>query len=345
MRARTIFIISLFILGIWFLFAERAILSPFILAAIFAYIFNPFVNFFSNKLKLPRVISIGIVYIFILSVFGTLGALLAKRIAEESTDITRVINAMLESTKHQAAGLPSWLTPVVNDLITTFKRSRFLNIFESPSFLPIFSQAISRVISFFIFLFSGFYFLQEGEKFIDKTVHFVPNKHKVEVEILLRKIYFVLNGYLRGELLLIFIVSTALYIALSIIGVKFALTLAVFSGIAEIVPVIGPIIAGAVTVIVVVLTNSANFGLTGVQAALFVIAIYFLLRQLEDYFVIPQIMQKMTKLPPFIIFFAVVAGGHIAGVLGLILAVPTAAVIKLLIEFSFDRLEDKITHE
>jgi predicted PurR-regulated permease PerM len=338
MKGRTFFIIFLFVLGAWFLYIERAILSPFIIAAIFAYIFNPFVNFFSKKLKLPRILSIAIIYAFILGIVGIAGAVFAKRIAEESSDITREVNNVLENAKQQANNLPDWLSPAVNDMVVTFKRSRFLNIFESPSLLPIFSQAISRVISFFIFLFSGFYFLKDGEKFIDKTVHYIPNKHKVDVEILLRKIYFVLNGYLRGEILLIAIVSASLYIVLTILGIKFALTLAVFSGIAEIVPVVGPITAGAVAIAVILLTNTANFGLTSIQAAILVAIIYFVLRQLEDYFIIPQVMEKMTKLPPFIIFFSVVAGGHFAGILGLILAVPTAAVIKLLIEFFFDKL-------
>jgi len=336
-KARTIFTVFLIVLSAWFLYLERAVLSPFIIAAIFAYIFNPFVNFFSKKLKLPRIISIAIVYAFIISILGILGAVLAKRITEESKDITKVINSLLEEVKQQSTGLPDWLSPVVNDFVITFKKSRLLNIFESTSILPIFSQAISRVISFFIFVFSGFYFLKDGEKFIEKSVNYIPHKHKVDVEILLRKIYVVLNGYLRGELSLIVIVSAALYIALSVIGVKFALTLAVFSGIAEIVPVIGPITAGAVATTVVLLTNTANFGLSGVQAALIVIAIYFVFRQIEDYFIIPQIMQKMTKLPPFFIFFAVIAGGHIAGILGLILAVPVAAVLKLLLGFFFDK--------
>ena len=164
----------------------------------------------------------------------------------------------------------------------------------------------------------------------------------MEVEILLRKINTVLGGYLRGQIFLIFLVSLVLFIALSILGIRFALIIAIFSGIAEIVPWIGPIVAATVAVISVLLGGgSANFSLSPIQASIAVVVIYFVVRQVQDYFIVPHVMGRITKLHTLIVLFAVLAGEHTAGILGLLLAVPLAAVLKILLEFSVDTINDK----
>ncbi len=345
MRLKQWFFIIVGILVIWFLFIERTILPPFILAAIFAYLLNPIINFFSKHFKISRTISILFIYGILLSVFVLIGTELIKRTSEEGVEIVRVTNKIIDYQRMRIKYLPYWLRPSANDLLLSLRVSNFVNRFPTGSVVPLFSQAISRIVSFFIFLFSGYYFLKDGANYIHKCLARVPKKYRLEVEILLRKINYVLSGYLRGQLFLVFLMSFMLYIILSIIGVQFALTVAIFSGFAEIVPVIGPIIAGAVAVTIVLLTGRTNFGLDPFNAAIIVIFVYFILRQLEDYFIIPYVMQKITKLPPFIIFFAVIAGGHIAGILGLILAVPTAAIIRLLFEFFIDKIlaEEKIS--
>ncbi len=338
MRLKQWFLVGIGIVVLWFLYVERTILTPFILAAIFAYLFNPLVNAITKKLRLPKTLIILLVYSLLLTIVISTGVILSRRISLESIDITKVANTLIENARYQSRSLPDWLSPLVLDLLITLKKSRFISFIESPSAFFVINQAISRVISFLIFLFSGFYFLKDGEGFVNKALTYMPHRHRADVEMLLSKINMVLNGYLRGQILLIFVMSLVHYIALSILGIQFALTIAVFSGFAEIVPVIGPITACTLAVIVSLLTGTANFGLQPIQAALIVIVIYFVLRYLEDYLLIPHIMERVTKLPPFVVFFAVIAGGHIAGILGLVLAVPLAAIIRILLEFSTEKV-------
>ncbi len=330
---KVIFFTVVTFLLVWFFYVERAILSPFILAGVFAYLFNPIITFISRKTKIPRFASILIIYsIFIgLFVFGMLQVSL--QVFKESSELRVYASHVLQNAKTQLSGLPDWARPTAYQLLTEFQRSRFLNFFTAPSLFPFVSQAISRIISFFIFLFSGYYFLKDGGKIFRQLVEIVPSKHRKDFEVLLENTNLVLSRYLRGQIFLIALMSITTYIALAIIGVKFSVSIAVFSGFAEIIPVVGPIIAGAVAVSVALLTGGAHFGLSPLNASLIVVAVYFVLRQLEDYFVIPHVMGSITKLPPFIIFFAVVAGGHVAGILGLILAVPIVAMLRLLLEF------------
>jgi predicted PurR-regulated permease PerM len=337
-RWKTVFLFFVAALSLWFLYAERTIMSPFIFAAIFAFLFNPIITFAAEKLKLPRTLSILIIYGILIGLFVVGMLSVSSQVFEESSELRRYATQMLLHAKSQLSGLPLWIRPTAYQLLTELEKSRLLAYFNTPSLFPFVSQAISRIISFLIFLFSGFYFLQDGGKFFEKIVTFFPEKRRSEVELILEKINEVLGGYLRGQIFLIILMGVATYIALSIIGVQFAVSIAIFSGFAEIVPIVGPIIAGAIAVLVVLATGHAHFGLTPLNASLAVVLVYFILRQLEDYFIIPHVMGRITKLPPFIIFFSVVAGGHLAGMLGLILAVPVAAILRILLEFGFQKV-------
>ncbi len=339
LRFRSTFFLILGFLILWFLYLEKEILAPFILGGIFAYIVNPIVNFFSDKIKFPRTFTIVCIYLLIVGVFIYGGVFLTKRVISESDEMRMFINNVGNTTKEQVQSLPDWLSPAVQDMLTWFQKSK---LFSPEYLILLFPKAISRLVSFVIFLFSGFYFLKEGRNMFDKLLLLVPSLYKIEVEILFRRINSVLGAYLRGQMFLVFFVSSVLFIALSILGVRFALILAIFSGFAEIIPFIGPTIAIAVASFLVLITGGvSNFPLDPLTAALVVAAIYFVVRQFQDYFINPYVIGRITKLHPLIILFSVLSGEHLAGILGVILAVPTAATIRILLEFSLDKIYEQ----
>lgn len=335
LRLRTAFFIVIIIATIWFLYIERSILAPFVLAAIFAYVFNPVVNFISRHTNLPRAISIIIVYLMIVLVFVYLGIFLVEQVINESSQLKNFISSIVLATKDQYDVLPSWVNPIAQDILISLEK---LNIFSTSSIFKFFPQALSRVLSFFIFAFSAFYFLKEGRAMTSRFIRIIPNSYRGYTELILRKINDVFSRYLRGQLLLVFLVSSILFASLSILGVKFALILAIFSGFAEIVPFIGPIVATIIAALVVLIDGRVNFGLSQLQGAIAVIIIYFLVRQIQDYFVTPHVMGKIVRLHPLVILFAVLAGEHLLGILGVLLAVPVAATIRILLEFSLEKI-------
>lgn len=337
MRLRTVFLIALGILVLWFFYLESAILTPFVVAGIFAYVFNPVVNFLSRKIQFPRVLSVVVIYIFLIGMVVVLGIFLSGRILEESSQLSLYIREIAEATNKQMQNLPDWMQPTAKEAVISMQKS----IIFSPEYLfSLFPQALSRLVSFLLFLFTGFFFLKDGSIMIQRLLSLIPNDFKFDVDILFQKINAVLNGYLRGQIFMIFLVSFVLFIALSILGVRFSLILAIFSGIAEIVPIVGPIVATSIAAMVALFGGTANFGFTPFQGAVIVIVIYTVTRQLQDYFIIPYIMGKITKLHPFLILFSVIAGEHLFGILGLVLGVPIAAVIRILLEYSLDKIND-----
>lgn len=337
-RLRSAFFIITGLILIWFFYAERAILTPFILAGIFAYVFNPIINFLSNKIKVPRTLSILVIYVLIISALVAAGMALTNRIFSESSDLSNYIKTITITAHHEIDILPNWIRPSINDTLLGLEHSKF---FSSQTLFILFPQALSRLVSFTIFLFAGFYFLREGGNMIDRLLALFPSNYRFELEILIRKTNAVLNGYLRGQIFMIFFVSLVLFVVLSVLGVRFALILAIFSGFAEIIPFIGPIIATAVAAASVYLTGNLNFALNPIQGALVVTVIYVAVRQFQDYFIVPHVMGRITKLHPLIILFAVLAGENIGGVLGVVLAVPIAATLRIFLEYCMDKINEQ----
>lgn len=336
LNKRSTFYLTVILLTGAFIYLNRSLLTPFILAAIFAYIFNPLVDFFYQKIKLPRTFSIIIIYLLILGIIVLFGLISSKRIINESFELKNYLDHLTETAKEQLTSLPDWIQPTVYETIQSLKKSK---LFSPQSVFFLFPAAISRIVSFFIFLFSVFYLLKDGRETLNKILNFFPKEYKNDVKILIYKINSVFASYLRGQLFLVLIVSLMLFLALSILGVRFALILAIFSGFAEIIPFIGPITAGTVAILVVLATGGvANFNLNPAQAGFAVAAIYFFIRHFQDYFITPAVMGKITQIHPFIIFIAVLSGGHLFGVLGYILAVPIAATFKILLEYFYSSL-------
>jgi len=335
LRLRTAFFIFLAFFAAWFLYIERAVFTPFILGIIFAYIFNPVINFFYRYIKLPRTLSIVIIYLTIVSVLIFLGVTLTRQVTNESSELKSFINKLPETTETQIDNLPSWIKPVAQDALSFLEKPKPISSVSVFNFFP---KAITSIVGFFIFLFSGFYFLRDGKSMFNKLLSLAPNAYRSDLDSLSLRVNNVLRGYLRGQVFMVFLVSLVLYIALSIVGVKFALILAIFSGFTEIVPIIGPIFAGAVGALIALTSDNLSFGLNNLQGAIVVILIYFIVRQIQDYFIAPGVMGRIVRLHPLIILFAVLAGGHIWGILGIILAVPIAGVVRILLEFSSEKI-------
>ena len=336
-RLRTAFFIGLGVIILWFFYIERAILAPFILGAIFAYVFNPVINLITHKIKLPRTLSVLIVYALIVGIMVVLGTILTRQVLQESTELRKFTSNFMPTLRQQINQLPSWLAPEVQDLLNSFEKSRFLT---SSSIIVFFPRAVSGFFGFLIFLISGFYFLKDGRSLIDKLLLIAPKEYRIDLEILFKKINSAFGDYLRGQIFMIFLVSFVLFIALTILGVRFALVLAIFSGFAEIVPIIGPILAGGVAAATVLINGQVNFSLTPLQGAIVVAIVYTVVRQAQDYLVVPQVMGKLARLHPLLILFSALAGEHIAGILGLVLAVPVASMLRIILAFFLDKINE-----
>ena len=140
--------------------------------------------------------------------------------------------------------------------------------------------------------------------------------------------------------MLIPIMATFTYIALKILGIRYALVIAIASGILEIIPVIGPWSAAGIAMMVSLLQPTTPFGWSHAVLAVVVGVTYFVLRMAEDNFIIPQVVGHAVHLHPVLVLFAILAGGALAGPFGLLVGIPVVAVAQLLLRYLYRKLVD-----
>lgn len=335
---RTLILIALGLIFLWFIYLARAVLTPFILAAIFAYILNPIVTTLSERTKFHRAYFVVLFYIALFALIGWGGTFLSKQIFFEIKELGGESQILLQNANSYITTLPIWVQGYARDAIVSIRETLTI---EPASILPIFSGAASRFFATITFLFASFYFLKDGGRLIEGMLLFLPGEYKLEAEILLRRINTILGNYLRGQLTLVLLMATLGFIIFSFLGVRFSLLLGIMIGLAEIVPMIGPIIAGIVVTVVAMFDGVSGFNLPPLYDGLLVVGAYIALNQLENYIIVPQVIGRVTNLHPLLVFFSVLAGGQLFGFLGFILAVPVTASLRIVLEYLLDKLASK----
>ena len=325
-------------------FLARGVIVPFILGAAFAYVFNPVVKFISRKTRLSRFWSVIVVYIILITLIAYGAFWVVSQMLRETRQVTNELKNLTSFGHETIQSLPEWsvagkslgLQTLVVSILKTFSNTA---VRVQDSLLPIFTGAVGFVVKFLVFIISSFYFLKDGPIIVETFVSSFSEGVKNDLKELLHRMNVALGGYLRGQLLLILIMTAASSLFLTILGIKFALTFGILTGFLELIPFIGPVVATSLVAGVSLLTETNNFGLTPAALSIVIVIGYFIFRQLEDYFVIPQLLGKLTRLHPLLVLFSVLVGGAIAGPIGFILGVPIAACGRILVEYAWERAE------
>lgn len=311
-------IFTITLLGLlWFLFFVRDIVLQVFVALILMSVLNPLINKLS-KFKIPKGITILISYLFIFGVLGLAIAILLPPLIEQTTSL--------------ANNLPKYLS---NLGINNYANGELLKqIVSQLGSIP--SQIVkagfslfNNVLSILTVAILAFYLLLMKDKF-DKNLEplFGREKSKV-ISVLVNRIENKLGGWARGQLLLMILVGSLSYLGFRIIGIPYALPLAMLSGLFEIVPLIGPIIA-AIPAIILGFSISPFVGFAS-------IILTFLIQQLENYVFVPKIMEKSTGVSPVVTLLSLAIGFRLAGVIGIIISIPIVIITKTLLEGRFKK--------
>ena len=343
-RARTTVVWIGVVLAILIVVLAWHALAPFIWAVITAYLFHPIVAWIQRKTRLPK----QLVTLWFFLLIGLLLAILF-------INVTPLIVDQLEEVQTQL--IPNLLGDVdrwiqerkrVDDRFAgidiTLIEARIDTLGQQAADLvgteavPLLLSTFSFAIELFIYVFSSFYLVVYGPSFMRSLRDAINRRYHREYDRLMSDINRTLGAYLRGQAVLVIIMASASYIALRILDVDYALSVAIATGFLELIPLIGPWSAGAIAVTIALFQSTAPFDWSNTTLAIVVGFIYFALRQLEDAFVIPLVLGRFVHLNPFAVLFVLVIGISLLGPLGFILSVPAAAVTKLLVQFFHAKL-------
>jgi predicted PurR-regulated permease PerM len=308
------------------LWLARDIIGPFVVAGVLAYAFSPVVSAVQSRTRLPRAAVIGLGYALFLAIFGSLAFIAAERVGKELTELSSGGHDVVSSAMHKLLGDTVVIvgnTFSVDDLARQV-REGFVGLFNTPSSaVQVAERAVAIGLQVILCLIITFYFLLDGGRFGRFALRFLDRERRADSLRLGHRIHVVLGRWLRGQLLLIALVACVLYVVLGpILHIRYALTLAVLSGFLEIIPLVGPIIAAA-------LAGTVAFSTRGTDTTLVVLAVYVVVRQIEDQIVMPLVIGRAVHLHPVITIFAVLVGLSTWGILGGLLGVPVAAALNV----------------
>ncbi len=300
--------IALFVLLCYLLFVTRDILFILYVSLLLALATNPFIDRL-EKFKLPRGLSIMLVYVLFWGLFALVIALITP--------------PLVAQTRHLISLLPSSLSEI--EIFKDYQSEISKEILSRISFLP---QAVigllvgifSNIFTVFTTLVITFYLLSQRKNIPDLLGNLPFVKSKKMVSDILIRVETQLGFWMVGELTLMLAVGTMTYIGLKILGVEVALPLAIIAGILELIPNIGPTIS-AIPAILVALTIHPFLAVSTT-------ALYFLVQFIENNFLVPKIMLKAVGVNPIFSILGLMIGFRLAGPLGAILAIPTILIIE-----------------
>ena len=298
---RSIVFTVLFILFLFFMWIIKDLLFTIFIAFILMSALRPLVAAFKKK-GVPHGLAVSTVFIGFVLFFVFLFGIIIPPILLETINLLKILPFMIQSlstqTQHwiQIDTLTQYIPNVTNQLFSLAG-----NIF-------------SNVIFIVSTLFFGYYLLLE-EQFLKKFLLTIFEEKKAEWYIMiLEKTEQRMSNWFWGELMLMTIVGWMTFIGLSLLGIKYAVPLAVLAGLLEVVPNIGPVFSAIPATII-------GFSISPV-AGYSSLILYFIVQQLENNLIVPGIMKRAVGINPIVTLMALLIGGRLGGVVGIIVALP-----------------------
>lgn len=307
---RTIVFTVVFLILIWFLFFIRDIIVELFVALLIMAVLSPLVNLLS-KWKVPRAIAIILSYFVIFGLFGVA--------------IYSLVPPLIIQTASFAVSLPGYLEKIptglpINDQLFGQVLSQLGDV--PTQILKVIFSLFSNIVGILTVLIFSFYLLLSRSSLDQQLESWFGEIKSKQIVTIINVLEKRLGSWARGQFVLMLLVGTSTYIGLTILGIPYALPLAILAGLFEIVPYLGPIVSGIPSVLI----GLGISPLTGLLVGLMAIFI----QQVENYVFVPKVMQKSAGVSPIITLLALAIGSRLAGVIGAVMAIPAFIIIQTL---------------
>jgi predicted PurR-regulated permease PerM len=320
-------------------------LPPFIWAIVTAFVFNDLLTALTKRTGQPRWVWVTVVWLVFFGIVALLSFTLVPTVSRQLGQFVKDIPGMRQQLDTYLAD-----NATVDIAGIRFSSSSVKTVLDSV--LAAAPETVNRLgpevlrgsfhiaLDTLVYFVATLYLMLMGSKPVFNFLNTLPLRYRGEMRNLVLRIDTVLGAYIKGQFLLIAIMSVASFVVLEILQVRYALALAIMVGVLELVPFVGPYLAISVCSAVAFFQDTHAFGLPPLVVVGLVIVALFILRQLEDLVVIPNIIGRIVELPPLLVIFTVIAGAALAGPMGLLLGIPVVATLKIILGYLYYKLVD-----
>ena len=322
----------------WLFYLLAPVLTPFVAAALLAYMGDPLADRM-QKLKMPRSLAVAAVFLLTFLILGLLVLLVGPLIR---TQVGALFDALPEIARQvEQVWLPNilgWLDIEAGDDVGFAPfLAKYGEMFGSWSGKVLLSVSKSggalaaAVLSLFLVPIITFYMLRDWDTIMVHLGALVPDSQRETIFKLARESDEVLSAFLRGQILVMLALAFIYSLGLSLVGLKFAIAIGVVSGLVSFVPYLGFVFGIGLAGLTVALEPNPLWQMIGV------VATFSIAQFIEGSLLTPKLVGTRIGLHPVIVIFAVAAGGQLFGFFGILLALPAAAVLSVLVRFTYNR--------
>ncbi len=325
-----VLLVALVGIALWSIFLARTIIVDVLLACVLASVLYPPVQWLQSK-RWPRRLSILIFYLLLLIIVAGVAYLIGNIAMEQGRNLLESAPYRMERLSSLISGLPfvegddAFFRMISENLRALGEKALGLMVSTFDYVMVLFNG----MIHILIILTLTFFLLADTHYFHDVFLKLFPPDKRAEVGELLPSLAIQVGGYVRGQLLVMSFVGILTWIGLSIVGLQYAFILGMLAFFLDIIPIIGPIFATIVGTLIALGTEPSLAGWT--------LLVFFVVQQLESYVIYPKVLGETTGLHPAWVFLALLTGGAVAGISGVLLAIPAALLINILMHRHYFR--------
>jgi len=323
---KTIVKISITVIFFYLLFSVKDIIVWFIFALTISVLFNPAINFLKKR-KIPRGLAVVVVYVGIFGLLTSVIYLIVPIFIAEIQDFLTSFPNYFEKISPMLKGLGLQAFNSLEEFLTALGGS--LESMADNIFAALFSIFGGVFTTLFVIVTAIFLSLEE--KGVERSLMLLfPKKYEAQVSNVWARCQKKVSGWFGARILACLFVGIASYIIFRISGVDYPFTLALFAGVFNFVPYIGPLLTGIVLFVLIFPTNQFK--------AIFIIIAFTAIQQVENSVLSPLLMKKFVGLPPALVLISMVVGGSVWGLMGAVLSIP---LFGILFEFFKEFLEKR----
>ena len=330
------FAIGCVLVAVGVLYLLREVVGAFVLGALLAFLISPGINFLQRR-GVPRTLGILLTLALLISAVAALISLFVPLLAAEINRLQEqapLIARGAQSQLDRLQGHPISMFGVQVDLTDTTqdleRRAREFLLGQFGNALSLGIAALGTLAQVLLMLIVAFLVAVDSRRIVNLGRRLVPLSYRRDFDLILGDLRRMLFAYVRGQLVVAAMIGISSGIAVAVLGIDFALALGILAGATSVIPYLGPFL-GAIPAVLVALAK-------GPIDALVVAIVYFVISNLILNFVYPKILGDAVKLPPILIIISFLAGFGLAGILGMFIAVPVAAGIRILFEHVYPKI-------
>jgi predicted PurR-regulated permease PerM len=313
----------------WGLFLAREALLLIYVAALFAIGLSPVVESIENRrspsrpARVPRWVAILAIYLGVLGILIGVSILIIPALVQQARDLWTNVPMLMHNAQQWLInhGLMAREVTVQEAVQQTNRPDAVGRIIGAVW------GVIGGIFGFITILILAFYILVDADNIVRTFVRLFPASERRRVEDACRRVTAKVSAWLAGQILLAAIIGGTAAVGLWLLGVPYFYVLALIAGVGEMIPIVGPVLS-AIPAILVALTQSPAL-------ALAVLVFWIAQQQLENHILVPKVMSSKVGISAVIVISSLLVGGSILGIMGAILAVPTAAILQVLFEEIF----------